>query len=307
MLPYTITSGLRDNHHRGTVGGFLADHIHMGSRLSVVSAYFTIYAFQALQNELNGIHSLRFLFGEPRFSRSLDPDKTDKKSFQIEDTGLTLDRRLEQRRTARDCAEWIKDKVEIRSVTQSNLLHGKMYHLAHAGIEKAILGSSNFTVSGLHCAGNQSARGNVELQLAESQIALELLTCVAFLEENSLMSEKAFEGLDAADKVRVLLFWLGVPAAVPDRYAALKARETGADAPKAVTEIRNAIIHPTNSNGAKREKIDMNAVYEAWQLNLWYVELALLKLIGYSGPYSNRTTREITGASELTPWTPKAN
>jgi len=162
-LPYTITSGLRDNHHRGTVGDFLADHIHTGSRLSVVSAYFTIYAFQALQNELNGIHSLRFLFGEPRFLRSLDPEKTDKKSFQIEDTGLTLGHRLEQRRAARDCAEWIKDKVEIRSVTQSNLLHGKMYHLAHAGIEKAILGSSNFTVSGLGLGRHNNIELNLEL------------------------------------------------------------------------------------------------------------------------------------------------
>ena len=119
------------------------------------------------------------------------------------------------------------------------------------------------------------------------------------------MSEKAFEGLSAADKVRVLLFWLGVPTAVPDSCPALKARDTGADAPEAVTEIRNAIIHPTKSNRIKREKIDMRAVYEAWQLNMWYVELALLKLIGYSGPYSNRTTSGITGAIETLPWTPK--
>ena len=158
---------------------------------------------------------------------------------------------------------------------------------------------------GLYCVSNQSGRGSIELQLAESQIALELLTCVAFLEENTLMSEKAFEGLSAADKVRVLLFWLGVPTAVPDSCPALKARDTGADAPEAVTEIRNAIIHPTKSNRIKREKIDMRAVYEAWQLNMWYVELALLKLIGYSGPYSNRTTSGITGAIETLPWTPK--
>ena len=28
-------------------------------------------------------------------------------------------------------------------------MHGKMYHIAHNGIEDAIIGSSNFTVSGL--------------------------------------------------------------------------------------------------------------------------------------------------------------
>ena len=162
-LPYTTASGLRDNHHRGSVGGFLADNIQIGSSLSIVSAYFTIYAFQALQCELEGIQKLRFLFGEPRFLKSLDPDKTDKKSFQIEDIGLTLGHRLVQRRAARDCAEWIKEKVEIRSLTQSNLLHGKMYHLAHSGVEKAILGSSNFTVSGLGLGNHSNIELNLEL------------------------------------------------------------------------------------------------------------------------------------------------
>ena len=160
-LPYTTSSGLRDNHHRGSVGDFLTQNMESGTRLSIVSAYFTIYAFQALQRELEGIHSLRFLFGEPRFLRSLDPDKTDKKSFQIEDSGLTLGHRLEQRRAARDCARWIEDKVEIKSVKQTNLLHGKMYHLAHAGVEKAILGSSNFTVNGLGLGRHP----NIELNL----------------------------------------------------------------------------------------------------------------------------------------------
>ena len=71
--------------------------------------------------------------------------------------------RLVQRRAARDCAEWIKEKVEIRSLTQSNLLHGKMYHLAHSGVEKAILGSSNFTVSGLGLGNHSNIELNLEL------------------------------------------------------------------------------------------------------------------------------------------------
>ncbi len=150
-------SGIRDNHLRGTVGGFLKEKIQSGSALSIVSAYFTIYAFEALKPQLLSIDSLRFLFGEPRFVRSLDPDKTDKKAFKIEDDGLRLENRLEQKRIARECAEWIAGKVEIRSVKQANLLHGKMYHMAHDGVEEAIIGSSNFTVHGLGLgtAGNR--------------------------------------------------------------------------------------------------------------------------------------------------------
>jgi SNF2 family DNA or RNA helicase len=155
-------SGIRDNYRRGSVAEFLREKILSGSDLSVVSAYFTIYAWDAFQHELSKVNHMRFLFGEPRFIRTIDPDRTDKKSFKIEDEGLQLANRLEQKRVARDCAEWIAAKAEIRSVRAACLLHGKMYHIAHNGIEDAILGSSNFTVHGL---GLSAANNNIELNL----------------------------------------------------------------------------------------------------------------------------------------------
>ena len=158
-----IASGIRDNHSRGTVGDFLQSKIQPGSKLAIVSAYFTIYAFESLTQELQSIDELRFLFGEPRFVRALDPDKNDKKSFKIEDEGLTLQNRLQQKRIARECANWIRDKVHIRSVKQINLLHGKMYHVTQANsYEEAIMGSSNFTVHGL---GLGETGNNIELNL----------------------------------------------------------------------------------------------------------------------------------------------
>ena len=156
------TSGIRDNYRRGSVGDFLKNKIKGGSTLSVVSAYFTIYAFEALKDHLTSIERLNFLFGEPRFIKSLDPDKTDKKAFRIEDDELELAIRLEQKRIAAECAQWIEDKVQIKSVKRSNLLHGKMYHIAHNEIEDAIMGSSNFTVRGL---GLSPTGNNIELNL----------------------------------------------------------------------------------------------------------------------------------------------
>lgn len=154
-------SGIRDNHQRGKVADFLADRISAGSQLSVVSAYFTIYAYEALSSNLDAIEGLRFLFGEPRFIHSLDPEKTDKKAFKIEDEGLTLDNRLQQKEVARRCAAWIKEKVEIRSVRESNLLHGKLYHVDDGKREHAIMGSSNFTQRGLGIAETS----NIELNM----------------------------------------------------------------------------------------------------------------------------------------------
>jgi hypothetical protein len=47
------SSGIRDNHYCGSVGDFLKLHIQDKSRLSVVSAYFTIYAYEALKDWLD--------------------------------------------------------------------------------------------------------------------------------------------------------------------------------------------------------------------------------------------------------------
>ncbi len=66
-LPLCVNSGIRDNHTRGAVADFLRDKIKSGSHLSVVSAYFTIYAYDALKEVLDPIEHLDFLFGEPSF------------------------------------------------------------------------------------------------------------------------------------------------------------------------------------------------------------------------------------------------
>lgn len=162
MPNQTTNSGIRDNHKRGAVADFLKAKIHSNSRLSVVSAYFTIYAYDALRAHLDQIDHLDFLFGEPRFIASLDPDRTEKKTFILDGNGLQLANRLEQKRVARDCAEWMRNKVDIRSIRHAQFLHGKMYHVANAGVEEAILGSSNFTVRGL---GLGAGNNNIELNL----------------------------------------------------------------------------------------------------------------------------------------------
>lgn len=159
--PLFSPHGIKDNHSRGKVADFLGNKLVDGSRFSVVSAYFTIYAYEALSKELDGIESLQFLFGEPRFIQSLDPERTDKKAFKIEDEGLTLANRLHQKEVARRCAEWIRNKVEIRSIREANLLHGKLYHINDGRREHALMGSSNFTLRGL----GLSATPNIELNI----------------------------------------------------------------------------------------------------------------------------------------------
>ena len=159
----SLKSGIRDNLLRGTVHDFLEREIQSGSALSIVSAYFTIYAYEKMQRPLNEIAELRFLFGDPDFVKRMDPNNKDRKAFEITDEGLALNQQLRQKPIARACAKWIKDKkVQIRTTRESKLIHGKMYHINNNGVDKAILGSSNFTVRGLGLSSNSS---NIELNL----------------------------------------------------------------------------------------------------------------------------------------------
>lgn len=154
-------SAIRDNYTQGSLGEYLREKIKPDCRLAFVSAYFTIYAYERLRTQLDGIQELRFLFGEPRFLSNLDPDKSESKAFALDDSKIALANRLQQKLIARQCADWIRAKAEIRSIKQKEFLHGKMYHIENNGVNDAILGSSNLTVSGL----GLGTRANIELNL----------------------------------------------------------------------------------------------------------------------------------------------
>lgn len=156
-------TGIRDNNRQGTVGDYLMETIGSDSQISIVSAYFTIYAYECLKGKLDHISNLRFLFGEPTYLDEINP-RSAKMEFSIIDNTIRLpiSKRLSQHRIARECAHWIREKVEVRSMVKPDFLHGKMYHIAEAnGTEHAIMGSSNFTKSGLGFGPNP----NIELNL----------------------------------------------------------------------------------------------------------------------------------------------
>ena len=144
------------------VGDFLRERIEAGADLSIVSAYFTIYAYDALRDVLENAGRTRFLHGEPRAVGAFDPGGDDGKAFRLnQDGGIELKRVLAQRPLARACAAWIERQVEIRTIDRANFLHGKLYHVAGKGGASALVGSSNFTRRGL----GFGAAPNVELNL----------------------------------------------------------------------------------------------------------------------------------------------
>lgn len=172
-------SGILDNKDRGSVGEYLKENIEYGSKLSIISAYFTIYAYYALKERLDHISEMKFLFGEPTFLKNENIQKL--REFTIGEsiqTNVDMEKRednvldynydirlkdkLEQSFIAKECAKWIAERVQIKSMIKPNFLHGKLYHIENLNtVEKSVMGSSNFTVSGLGLGKNK----NIELNL----------------------------------------------------------------------------------------------------------------------------------------------
>lgn len=114
-----------------TVKDDLAVTIKKGDKLSVAAACFSIYAYQILKKQLDGIAELRFIFTSPTFLKEKAPKE--KREFYI----LRLDRErslygtefevklrneLTQKAIARECADWIRARVHFRSnLTSGNI------------------------------------------------------------------------------------------------------------------------------------------------------------------------------------------
>ncbi len=149
----------------GKVGDFLKDNIQAGAELSFVSAYFTIHAFYALQEQLSSIKRLHFLFGEPTFLQ--ENSQQSRKIFNIQENNLELSQHLKQKSIAKTCATWIKEKVEIKTIDKPDFLHAKLYLIKNPPSDAnrrlySVVGSSNFTVNGL---GFGKTQKNLELNL----------------------------------------------------------------------------------------------------------------------------------------------
>lgn len=113
------------------LGDDLKEEIKSGSRLRIAASCFSIYAYAALKEELEKIEELDFLFTTPTFlsEQVSDNIKKEKREFYIpkfSETGICgtdfeirLKNQMTQKAIARECAEWIKNKVKIKTLKDS--------------------------------------------------------------------------------------------------------------------------------------------------------------------------------------------
>ncbi len=143
----------------------------------------------------------------------------------------------------------------------------------------------------------------LETAIIMAQTALELLAWAVLVEQEQWVKEG--EGkLPAAARLRLLLKWSSIPTAIPEKLEALtrlaRARTPNWDGPTAVAEVRNALVHPKKADELREAQV----MADVWMLALWYLELTILRVIGYENVYSNRLRDRWAGDVDPVPWAP---
>lgn len=101
------------------------------SQISIAAASFSIYAYEALKEELEKVDCVNFIFTSPTFYT--DKSEKQKREFYIpklnrerslfgSDFEIRLRNQLTQRAIAKECADWIRRKTRFKT----NITHGSM-------------------------------------------------------------------------------------------------------------------------------------------------------------------------------------
>lgn len=110
------------------LGDDLKKEITSGAKIKIVASYFSIYAFKALKDELLNIDELQFIFPSPTFVQQgvkdnikkevreyFIPKRLRENSLYGTEFEIRLRNQLTQKVIAKECAEWVREKVRFRS------------------------------------------------------------------------------------------------------------------------------------------------------------------------------------------------
>ncbi|MBM7636637.1 helicase-related protein [Streptococcus saliviloxodontae] len=109
------------------LGDELKKELTLGSRVKIAAATFSMFAYQELKDELENIDSLQFIFTNPTFlTKDLTkefreyaiPKCKREQSLFGASFEIKLMNDLSQKAIARECAEWIRQKVRFKSITE---------------------------------------------------------------------------------------------------------------------------------------------------------------------------------------------
>lgn len=163
MVGFLSESKILNNQLGETVFKELKKNIRKGSKVSIISSYFTMYAYFALKKQLDKIDSFRFIFTSPNFTKT-DDSNLDVREYYIDNNifgnefELKLRNEMTQSSIARDCADWVRSKAEVRSFKHSNTASPNLLYVENKYEEDiAINGTIDFTADGLGITSSNRA------------------------------------------------------------------------------------------------------------------------------------------------------
>ena len=138
----------------------LRETIKAGSKVSIAAAYFSIYAYAALKEELESIDEFRFIFTSPTFTtQKADKQKREfyiprldrEKSLYGTEFEIRLRNELTQKAIAKECAEWIRKKAAFKSYTEGGSLGNSFLSVSNKDGEYLYTPMDGFTTVNLGC------------------------------------------------------------------------------------------------------------------------------------------------------------
>ena len=147
---------MSDNKKNGTVAEELRQEITKDSKLSVMTAYFTIFAFAELKKELMKVDRIRLLFTDPVFIKG---EQEQTREYYLERNGgqafsgnvyeMKLRNEMCQAAVAKECAKWLETKAEIKMFRNKNSAQPRMIYIDNDEDSVCINGTVDFTTDGL--------------------------------------------------------------------------------------------------------------------------------------------------------------
>ena len=118
----------------------LQSDIQEGSRLKIMTSYFTVFAFNEIKSELSKIENVQLIINPNKY------DKSDTYYETIEESSLKIN--LNYANVAKEFASWIENKVNIKKI-KSRKIEGKILNITNSKKSSTYITHSNFDAVGL--------------------------------------------------------------------------------------------------------------------------------------------------------------
>lgn len=170
-------------------------------KISIASAYFSMYAYNVLKKQLENIDEFRFIFTSPSFIKEKAekqkrefyiPRLNREKSLYGTEFEIKLRNEMTQKAIAKECAEWIRKKAKFKSNTTNGFISGFMT-VSSPEEEMAYLPINGFTTVDLGCE-----RGN---NICMMMSRLEAPNSLQFIKQFDSLWNDRYQMQDVTDEI----------------------------------------------------------------------------------------------------------